>query len=272
MKITHIIGLSFIVLLLLNACNEKESGTYMTILPNSYIIEAQANNIIRFKVTGKSDETIQRFTMRYQTDNEFETVLVDSAINASGFYIMYELKVPEYLQNNVQATIYFESIAGAKVVSTYRKLYITSERKLEEVAGNVLYSSLSGEQNGYNLINTLPLYAALSDSSEIHIADASVDSIHGDNISRQWNSPAGISFVRYNDFDYANATINDLYPSFQSGIKREFISNLTDNDIILVSYPVSHALKTLEYAAIRINQVIDDEGTLNDRYLFSIKK
>jgi hypothetical protein len=130
-----------------------------------------------------------------------------------------------------------------------------------------MYSHLSDENpDGYNLINQEPVFTLYADSSDVHIYDASFDSLHGNKISRRWETYGNVKFVKYNDFDYANATNVSLQTAYNSGVKKKFASNIQDDDIILVKVHDSYLI------AVKVLAVFDPYGFKNDRYIFNIKK
>jgi hypothetical protein len=137
---------------------------------------------------------------------------------------------------------------------------------LSETTGHTFYSHLSEEADGYNLLKKKPVYTSYADSSDIHIFDASTDSIHGNQLSGRWETMADAQFVKYGDFDYANATNISIERAFSSGTKKSFVADLHDDDIILVK------LEDAPLMAIKIMAVLDQDGTLNDRYIFNLKK
>ena len=123
-----------------------------------------------------------------------------------------------------------------------------------------MFSSNSTEFNAYNLYEGIPMFN--SDSTS-HISD-NTDSI-SDVLSRKWVSMSSLEFSKNNSLDYANVTSNDLENAYNSSLKKEFVENIQSSDIIIT-------LINETYIVIRIDQVIDDVGSQNDRYIFSIKK
>ena len=60
-----------------------------------------------------------------------------------------------------------------------------------------------------------------------------MDTSDSDVLLRKWLSPASSRFVRYNGFDYANATNFTVKEAFNSGIKHEFLSDIKKDDIYI---------------------------------------
>jgi len=131
---------------------------------------------------------------------------------------------------------------------------------LSETTGHTMYSSNSDKFNAYNLLDGLSMYSTDSTS---HISD-NTDSL-SDILSRTWVSLSGLSFTKHNNFDYANATIQTLENAYESSLKKEYVDNIVSDDIILTKI-------MNKYIAIRVFSVVDDVGSEDDRYIFSIKQ
>ena len=206
---------------------------------------------------------------------------------------MSELVIVEKENNSIMDTIYHKQISGLEKTELYNytcpdiNSLDTSEIKLifycsntngdvnqrakvfslvsetvylSETTGHTMFSSNSTEFNAYNLYEGIPMFN--SDSTS-HISD-NTDSI-SDVLSRKWVSMSSLEFSKNNSLDYANVTSNDLENAYNSSLKKEFVENIQSSDIIIT-------LINETYIVIRIDQVIDDVGSQNDRYIFSIKK
>ncbi|MBI9067437.1 MAG: hypothetical protein JEZ09_09105 [Salinivirgaceae bacterium] len=261
----------FLFSVLLCACNKDDENSYITVFPDQYGIVMHSDDVQTFNIKGETTLTFSKIEVSYKPDNDFSQTLENESISGSNIDYDYEFKAPLYIEDTITATLNFTAeLSNGEKVKTAKRLFIISGYNLSETAGNVLYSGSSYEPNAFNLQNGTPLYYSLNDTTNIHIADTSSFDFNGDEISRTWISNTGIRFVRYADFDYANAKLEDLKSSFEAGIPREYISNIKDGDVLLIAF--DHNKSVHSYAAMYITQVIDSEGTLNDRYIFSIKK
>jgi hypothetical protein len=139
---------------------------------------------------------------------------------------------------------------------------------LTEYAGNVVYSGNSTKQNGYNLMLGSPEYTHLSDTSTLHIADTTDTDI----LLKRWVSPAGLKFVKFNGFDYANCTNISTRASYDAGIKTAFIDNLAEGDVYITNIRDEDDDEKDVCIALKIVNIIDNEGSEMDRYIFNIKK
>jgi hypothetical protein len=133
-----------------------------------------------------------------------------------------------------------------------------------------MFSHASTGFDAYNLATGHPLHSESSDSSVMNILDLTNDTVNPTVLLRKWGSPAGNKFVRFNDFDYANATLNMLRNSYTAGIKNDFVENISSGDIILTK--IGNSLIDTGYVAIKVVFVIDEDSTQLDRYIFNLKK
>ena len=230
-------------------------------------------------------------TEQYEIRNSGE--IIDFSINVSSNIELSELVIVQIVNNSIIDTMYHEPISGLEKTELYNytcpdiSSLDTSEVKLifycsntngdvnqrakvfslvsetvylSETTGHTMFSSNSTEFNAYNLYEGIPMFN--SDSTS-HISD-NTDSI-SDVLSRKWVSMSSLEFSKNNSLDYANVTSNDLENAYNSSLKKEFVENIQSSDIIIT-------LINETYIVIRIDQVIDDVGSQNDRYIFSIKK
>ena len=88
-------------------------------------------------------------------------------------------------------------------------------------------------------------------------------------MSLSWISPAGGRFVRFNTYDYANATDSSIVDAYNAGLDLPKVDNIQNGDIILTKLG---STSSTDYAAILITGVYDPDSTNLDYYLFNIKK
>ncbi len=141
-----------------------------------------------------------------------------------------------------------------------------TEKMLDETAGHEMYTRASEKQNAYDLILGNPLFSHLADSSVMHI----MDTTDSDKLLRKWLSPASSRFVRYNGFDYANASNRTVKEAFNSGIKHEFLLDIKNDDIIIARFYDNNA--DTSYCVVKVTDVVDLPGKESDKYVFNIKR
>jgi hypothetical protein len=266
---------SFVALFLLAGSCKKDKNTppVLFVTPDAAYYSAKPADIIRFEIRGTSVNILSKFTITSKAGNSFTKTEKDSTIRTADYYSYFEYLVPDFSQNT--SVVLEFSITDEKGLQTRVGKVINVEVKdktLTETAGHEMYSALSAKQDAYNLIIGQPIFSSTAPINEQHIKDTSKqDSMNTTGIlSRRWDSPAGLNFVKFNSFDYANATYVSVKNAYSAGIKKEFVDNLMDGDIILTK--LNHSSPDSGYAAIKIIYVLDWNSTNFDRYVFSLKK
>ncbi len=261
-----LIGFSFIVMLILVSCNDDEDPTLLHIQPLNSHMAVKMNDVVSFNIEGTSVNNLKSFTITSKADQEYTKTILDSTISGKSFFLFYELKVPVYQKDAVELKLSFGIEDDKGNQSRIGKvLYVTGEDYLVETAGHVFYSHASEKHDAYDLLNEEPVYSELLDSSTVNVMDVSVDSIDGNSLRRKWESPSGIKFVRFNDYDYANATYETLRNAYLAGVKNDYLQDIKSEDVILTKADSC-------FMAIKISAVYDLDSTDMDRYVFNIKK
>jgi hypothetical protein len=263
------------MIFLLSSCERKEDhNIYILTNPKESFLSATANDILVFSIYCSSDSRLSNLVISKRTEQTTSSVILDTNINTKIFEMKWEYRIPAFEDTLTNLNLAFTitdvdgyQSASPKVITVYTPI---ENEYLTETAGHVMYSHAAMDQfDAYDLINGTPLHSAQSDSTNIHIMDVSTDSVYGKTLSRKWVSPAGMKFVRFNDFDYANATETSLKNSYTAGNKRNFISNISDDDVLLTKLEND---STTCYFAIKVVNVIDQDSVNLDRYIFNIKK
>ncbi len=265
----------FSCIFFISSCKkEKNSPALLFITPETTYYDVVPSYIIKFDISGSSETALLTgFSVVSNADNAFSVTVFDSTFSAKVFKMSYEYQVPVFSQS-INITLQFilnDENGNQTRVAKILRVTVASTLPAE-TTGNEFFSAISGKQDAYNLFNIQPLFSQSSGVTSQHIKDATEkDSlITVDTLSKKWISPAGFQFVRFNDFDYANATHTDLKNAYEAGIKKSFVDKLADGDIILTRFPNSETDKG--YIAIKIVSVIEKDSTDLDRYIFNFKK
>ncbi|MFC2137611.1 hypothetical protein ACFLTE_05560 [Bacteroidota bacterium] len=270
--------LIFFLVLGVFACNKDESPLLLFVTPVETYYYVEPLDVLSFTINSSGENNLKKLQINSRVKNSYTYNILDTSLSGSTFSMKFEYMVPQLIDEKV---IFLEFILydvddnmmqAAKIIELKY-----DDKLLTETAGHEMFSALSGKQDGYDLNNGEPLYSAFSDSSTIHIMDVSNDTANTDSLLRKWMSPAGLNFVRFNDFDYANCTYLTMKNSYEAGIQKDFIDKLQEGDILLTKLPafLDSANQTLidsAYFAIKIINIIDNNGTEFDRYIFNIKK
>jgi len=263
---TFIVVLLF-SLLMVGCDKDDESDTVLLITPYDIYLFAEPREIVSLNISCSSEAGLKNLTITSKEDESYTEVILDSAISGNSFTLKFEYRIPEVYENTtILLGITLTNIKG-EVTESGKILEIeVSERFLEETAGYEMYSKNSGKMNAYNLYTLQPLLSDFSDDEEIHVMD-NTDSHY---ISNKWTSPAGISFVRYKDFDYANCTNVSLRAAYNASIKHEFVEDLEPGEVLLLKLFDNDADSS--FVAVRIVNIIDTRESEFDRYVFSVKR
>ncbi|MFN3875714.1 MAG: hypothetical protein ACK4L7_07375 [Flavobacteriales bacterium] len=260
-------------LTLLAGCRRKNDIPVLTVSPSAPSIAVVSGNVVSFRITGKSDlSTLTRLVITSKRDNAFTTTVLDTALSGSSFLMDWEYLVAHAsaaYSNQLRFELY--EADGDKMALT-RLLSVTPGAEvLTETSGHQFFSRNSTTQatSAFDLQERLPvLYTVDSTRRDLQDNPASPSDL---SLSRSWISPAGGRMLRFNGFDYANATNVSLRNAYHTGVPAEQIGNLAVGDIILMrlgSLPANVG----HYCAIRITDIYDESGSAdNDRYTFSLK-
>lgn len=248
------------------SCQGKKDEIVIILNPYQLVLgNINPHDVVSIVIDCKSPDELKHLLVTSRVEGNFSNKELDTLISGSRFYYRYEYIVPEVLEST-RILLEFTLTDSRGEVATNMKVLdvITTAKYLKETAGHEMFSGHSGKQNAYNIIDGAPLYSRIADTLNMHLADTSKSDV----LLNRWISPAGVKFVKFNGFDYANCTNVSIQNSFESGIKTEFIENMNIGDIYLVRVKNS----STSYVAIKIVNIVDAPGNEWDRYVFNLKK
>lgn len=246
--------------------DSNESNIRLTVSPDQSSIENSENNNYQFEITITSSESLKNFSI-HQSGSDVPVILIDSIISGLSFNCSFFYQIPA-VPINVEELILTFKVRDAQNNESKiaRRINVKDKTQLlSEYSGNVIHSALSGQLNAFNLELSQALNIALTPDSIIHFEDHSIDSIHGQTLSREWISPMGCKFIRFEGFNYSKSTASMVQNAFYSGVKQDVISQLNEDDIIIIGKD------DLALAVIYISQILDQDSTENDKYIFNYK-
>ena len=250
--------------LVFSSC-KKEVADFINISfsPTEQYELRNSGDIINFSIKLSSNIELSELVIIQIVNNSIIDTMYNEKISGLEKTELYNYICPDNSSldtSDVKLIFYCSNTKG--VVSQRAKVFsvISETVYLSETSGHTMFSSNSTEFNAYNLYDGFPIFN--SDSTS-HISD-NTDSV-SDVLSREWISLSGLFFAKVNSLDYANVTSNNIENAYNSSNLKEFIENIQSSDIIIT-------LINDTYIAIRIDQVFDNVGSQNDRYIFSIKK
>lgn len=260
--------------LLLAACEQQSD--LVTILEIDNVnwqqdaVESGFNLHIKVKAAAKSS-TIQRLII-YSDDNQFkERILLDStiAIPAKNINLSWYYTLPYYTDTTkvkLTARSYDQSgntMSGAVIIRV-----APGDQALRSIDNLTLYSALSDGKSAFSFETFQPVYIG-KDTTKVAFFDwtepAELEGQQSTAISREWHSEIGLLFSRSEGFNFSEATAQSVTDVWKSAVKSAIIKSLRADDVLLIG------IGDKPVGAIKILAVYDDEGTENDRYIFSIK-
>jgi len=268
----YFFNISFIFVLLLSivcSCKkDKNNPPVIFISPSDINITAKSSDILEIKINVSSDKSLSRFIIYSKLENSYQHKIFDTLISGKYLNISYFYKVPDTLATGSSVILTFDAYdQDGNMGETGKRIIINgSPLVFTETAGHIIYSKFSGKADAFNIASANAVFTKISKDSLLDIAD--YDTIIKDSsLSKSWYSPAGDKFVRYNSFDYANATDIKAKEAYDSGNKLDIITDLKEQDILIIK-----KFNAEVYSVIKITKINDIDGTGNDWYEFNLKK
>lgn len=254
------IGLSLV------SCGEKESKVII-LVEGDGVEMANPGDTKMFEInTFSNDDIVKKLSICSEDAKRGILVLKDTMLNVSSFRCTYVYTVPAF-EDTTQMDLRFRVFASDDSYSTtWQHLTVCGrENTLASLDNYTLYSGSSRNQDAFSLELEQVLYSSSADARFIDMMDMGNDTLTGEFL-RTWTSMTGLSFSRFNDFDYETATRSSVEDAYAVSTKYSELRNIQDNDIVLLGRSDT-AVGVIKFLA-----VFDEEGVENDRYLFSLKK
>lgn len=241
------------------------SDVQVIVSPDSLVLHSVVEEIIPFGIKLKAlKEPVIRFQITQRTAKTGLTVLADTALNIQNYYYDFQYTVPKNIYERKIELSFIAKTASDYSISTKYILLDSTNTALKESSAHVMYSANALTNNAFSInqrqVLSFPLDSALADIYDFHDKQVS-QSI----LTCEWRSATEKRFSRFNDFDYAEATVQSLQTSYGNASKKTTINQLKVNDVILVG-DLAKAI-----AVLKIIAVFDEEGYANDRYVFNVK-
>jgi hypothetical protein len=256
---------------ILSSCKKDEQKTpLLFVSPTDVVLKAYTKQVLRFTIQASSPAGLSNMTVNSKELNSFTQLIIDSTLNGSeNFYWIYEYKVPDASSSYQFDLSFVFTDQSGYVFSAAKRIQVTATNPgLNEYTGNVFYSKNSGKEDSYNLINHVAEFSSSTPSALRDLQnDESYDS--GDVLGRSWVSPSGSKFVRFNGYSYDNATSASIKSTYDSGIQSDTLTNIQQGDIIFMKVKRN---TTNDYIVIKVTSVFDLPGSVDDTYIFNLKK
>ena len=268
--------IGFLFLLSLISCRKKDNPPYLDVSPKTAELVIEENKNFVLDIVGKSQSSYPLVRLSIQTIDSYgiKAVSYDTAFSSENINTSINYKSPsvsEITTYTIKIALYDGN--GLQTLGAIRLKVTPTNNKLREFSGVEMYSKLSNRKNGFNFNDALAYFSSIDPQKCDIRDDSAIDSVRSYALSKKWVSEVGLQFVKFNDFDYANASPESVKSSYAAGLKSFFVSNITPGDIILTRVNSSHP--DSGYVAIKIVYVIDAIDTTSangDKYIFNYKK
>jgi hypothetical protein len=251
---------------LYTACSDddEEESYGMAVTPSDTYFTQKGGDVINFKIIAESSNNLNRLRIWETINNNPTQIVRDQVISGVQFSDFFSYTIPDTLGfGDHTIRLLFSTYDGSgREMSRSKIISINNPDELEEFGSFTMHSSLSNQFDAFDLLTGTPKY---SSDTTAHIRDVSTNTAP-DSLSRSWTSEVpGMQFLKFNDFDYGNATNQSVKTAFDAGVKNDTIRNLASNDIVLTKI-------NNRYLAIKLLFVTDEAGNVNDRYIFTVKR
>ena len=210
---------------------------------------------------------------KYLTQGVLDTVFQDP-LRVVNFEFLWTLK--EYTQlTNVTLKGNAYSVGGDQMGYSIGVKVGATTRTLRPLDNITLYSAASEGKCGFSMVDLIAVYPDTErrdslifydNTRKIVVEDEETPQTEtADQLSRIWYSNSGLYFARFESFNYAEATADQVITAYAQSQHYPKIENIHDDDVLLVG-TAQQAL-----GVIKVMLVSDQEGVANDRYIFSLK-
>jgi hypothetical protein len=270
MKRSLLLVISALALMLGTLSCEQEVSTvnlfvdradeYTNVSPGQYIlfhVKAYSEHSLVHRIECKS----------FESENGLEKVF-DTVVDSRQVEFDYPVLTKTYTTSeNMDVKYTFTAYAPDGSTTTFvLHVRVTGNVLLVPYEDLVMYSSCSEKANGLSLKWVTPVIIQSADTASIDVYDYHAPDSDPALLSREWRSMTGLKFIRYNDFNFPAATVKYLQDAYLAGNAYTSVNNLQVGDIILVGR-YDEAI-----GVFLIQQIFDEEGFDNDRYVLSFKK
>ncbi|PIB36626.1 hypothetical protein BFP72_15070 [Reichenbachiella sp. 5M10] len=256
------------VLTLWFSCEEvgKDDPILVFLEPSEASLEVNSNEFVQISLEAYSSNGVLTEMVIDQTDDYFGFVnLVDSIISSEKLNYQLNYRVPEYPDSTVVLLTFTVSDDQKNTARIAKTIQVNRTATfIKASSGHTMYSAQSEDPSAFSLMELSPKYLADSLDAQLDFVELTSD-VTPDVLSYDWGSRSGISFVKFNDFNYPAATSISIRNAYQGGTKRSMITNIEDSDVYLFGR------EGVAFGALQMVAIVDAEGALNDKYVFNLK-
>jgi len=250
-----------------SSCKKEIEKPYFIVTPEGLRQNADPGDVVTYNITVKSGSRLNKFRIYLQPENQFEALYLDSNISTSNFNYRFQYQVTNAFSGKL-LELRFNAIDEAGNSVDYIRQIQVGDILLSLSTGHTMYSRPNLNSNSFNLIDLQNESSSIADSSTRDLEEFTADTTL-QHPARIWFSPAGGKFVKANNFDFGNASVESAKDAFESSIQSDFTDSLWVNDIYI--HKITRT-SLPQYVVIKIKEIRDSAGIANDYYGFDIKK
>ncbi|HHZ65033.1 MAG TPA: hypothetical protein EYN51_05975 [Flavobacteriales bacterium] len=271
------VGVSLMVVTIFSSCTKDEEleEPLVNVWPSGLSVNSPVGEYVSFSISVDTDIQLRQFQITSKIDNPGSPTIIelDSGLNNLDFLEMsFDFLVLADAANSNIIITFTATDNNGSTGSHAMRIFVgplpTQPSPLSETTGHKMYSNNSQNADAYNLEAGLGMISSLNDSTDLDLQDMPLNDTT-EVLSRTWVSPAGGKFIKFNAFDYANATDSSVVNAYQSGVGLGQVNDIMDGDVILTKLGNS---ASFTYAAIQIVIINDPDSTDQDFYLFNFKQ
>jgi len=250
-------------------CCKKETDPVILVTSENFVSPMRTNMLVRFKIEAKSAKSIiTRVEIKEYSSDFGYRILKDTLINKDNSFFFFEYKIPLFSINQ-EVKLIFATYNDKEKKNTVSLAYdyIFEDELLTEYSGYTMYTSKSGKPDGFSLNSKQIVYTNTvnQDNVDFYVYQDTDTLLDPNLLQCTWKSYTNLNFVKFNGFDYAKATRKSLTESYLSGLRLPIVIDIKAEDIILVGFGDTSK------GVIKVIGVFDEEGYVNDRYIFNAK-
>ena len=260
------------LLALTTGCKQKESDLQLFVSfkdLNWKADYAKSGEPVRVNIFSKTNSSALRHLTLVSYDKQFlnqtllDTVLSDPVKQLDFDYIYHLPYFSDTTTVELRGTAY--TMAGDMITYTIPLDVLPGSKPLRPIDGLTMYSAASKRSSAFS-------FSLMAVADTITLKDDTLwfgdlpqtDETLKDQMTRTWYSHT-LFFARFENFDYGEATESMLTDAYRHTTRSHIVYDIHNDDVLLVG-TAQEAL-----GVVKVMLVADEEGSANDRYLFSIK-
>lgn len=238
-------------------------------VPSSqYSISTKSGNIEVFNINASANKgTLSNLCITEQSSSSGLVTILDQELSGSSYSLDFQYSVPEINSQSEEVYLKIKVTNSDQSSSTIKIVVdITGSSTITIASTDItLYGAATGAYNGYSFFKEQLVSIDATDSCYIDLYDYPNEADLNE-LSLEWRSMSGVVFARLSGFDFGSATTSSITTGYNIAVKLDKVTAISNEDVIFIGLDSQTPL-----AVIKVNNIYDNEGYLNDRYSLSMK-